>query len=445
MTDVPLIPRFAARHLAEALADSPAVLIHGPRQCGKTTLAQALCAPSHLPGARASNINDADELRYAYLTLDDRAALAAANADPVGFVADLPPRVVLDEVQRAPELMSALKVAIDRNRRPGRFVLTGSTNVLSLPRLADSLAGRMDVVRLHPLSQAELSAQTEAEYRDTTPSSWIAQRRGFLDKLFDDGFGTSAHQRLGHELAERICAGGFPAALARPQGRRRARWYGNYVETVTQRDVLELARIRQLDVMPRLLAAAAAQTAGLFNVSRLAAPFQLSTPAIRSYLALLERLFIIELLPPWHSNRAKRLVKMPKLHLGDSGIACALLGASPDALWADRGLLGTVLETFVFGELRRQASWHDADLQFFHFRDRDGTEVDIVIERGAEQLAGIEVKAAATVTESDFSGLRKLRRAAGDRFVCGAVLYDGEISASFGDRLHAIPIRRLWE
>ncbi len=445
MIDAPLIPRFAARRLAEALTDSPSVLIHGPRQCGKTTLAQALCAPSHLPGARSAGIADADGRRYAYLTLDDRAALAAASADPVGFVADLPPRVVLDEVQRAPELMSAIKVSIDRDRRPGRFVLTGSTNVLSLPRLADSLAGRMEIVRLHPLSQAEMSASRDAEHQALTTERWTAQRRGFLDELFGDRFSTAPHQRLGHELAERICAGGFPAALARPQGRRRSRWYGNYIDTVTQRDVLDLARIKQLDVMPRLLAAAAAQTSGLFNVSRLAAPFQLSTPAIRDYLALLERLFVIELLAPWHSNRTKRLVKMPKLRLGDTGVACALLGTSPDALRADRELLGMMLETFVFGELRRQASWHDADLRFFHFRDRDGVEVDIVIEQGAAQIAGVEVKAAATVTESDFRGLRKLRNAVGDRFVCGVVLYDGEISASFGDRLHAVPIRRLWD
>lgn len=445
MTDVQLIPRFAARRLAEALADSPAVLIHGPRQCGKTTLAQALCAPSHLPGASSADAADADGQRHAYLTLDDRATLAAANADPVGFVADLPPRVVLDEVQRVPDLMSAIKVAIDRDRRPGRFVLTGSTNVLSLPRLADSLAGRMEIVRLHPLSQAELSAGRDAERHTATPERWTAPRRGFLDELFGDRFGTSVHGRLGHELAERVCAGGFPAALARPEGRRRSQWYGNYVETVTQRDVLDLARIRQLDVVPRLLAAAAAQTAGLFNVSRLGAPFQLSTPTIGEYLTLLERLFVIERLPSWHSNRAKRLVKMPKLHLGDGGVACALLGVTPDALRADRQLLGSLLETFVFGELRRQASWHDADLQFFHFRDRDGIEVDVVIEHGAMQLAGVEVKAAATVTESDFRGLRKLREAAGDRFACGTVLYDGEISASFGDRLHAVPLRRLWE
>ena len=207
----------------------------------------------------------------------------------------------------------------------------------------------------------------------------------------------------------------------------------------------DLARISSLDALPRLLALAAAQTARLLNVADLAAPFQLSRPTIRDYVTLLERVFLLETLPPWHSNRVSRLVKTPKLHLGDTGLACALLGMDAAALSADRTLLGQLLETFVFQELRRQASWHDESLAFFHYRDRDGTEVDIVIERGARALAGIEVKAAATVTAADFRGLRKFRDATGKRFVGGVVLYDGETSASFGDGLFAVPLRALWE
>ena len=180
---------------------------------------------------------------------------------------------------------------------------------------------------------------------------------------------------------------------------------------LSQRDVRELARIASLDALPRLLALAAAQTARLLNVSDLAAPFQLSRPTIRDYVTLLERVFLLEALPPWHSNRLSRLVKTPKLHVGDTGLACALLGVDAAALLADRSLLGPLLETFVFQELRRQASWHEEPHAFFHYRDRDGTEVDIVIERGARQLAGVEVKAGATVTSADFRGLRKLRDA----------------------------------
>jgi hypothetical protein len=407
-----LYPRFAASTLAAALADAPVVLIHGPRQCGKTTLAQGLAASKG----------------YAYFSFDDAVALGAATADPVGFVADLPERCILDEVQRAPGLFTTIKAAVDRDRRPGRFLLTGSANVLFVPRLADSLAGRMEILRLHPLAQCELARRKPA----------------FLDALFAGLFKARNYGRLGRELAERIVAGGYPAALARATPQRRAAWYRDYLETLVQRDVRDLARISSLDALPRLLALAAGQTARLINVSELAAPFQLSRPTIKDYVTLLARVFLLEELPPWHSNRLSRLIKTSKLHLGDTGVACALLGLDAASLWQDRGTLGQLLETFVFQELRRQAGWRDDDVRFHHFRDKDGAEVDLVLERGGRELAGVEVKAAATVTESDFRGLRKLRDAAGKRFASGVVLYDGEASVSFGERLFAVPVRALW-
>jgi predicted AAA+ superfamily ATPase len=413
MPDRTLYPRFAEPRLREALADAPAVLIHGPRQCGKTTLAQTV-------GTRAG---------YAYMTFDDEVTCNAALADPVGFVADLPRRVVLDEVQHVPHLFATLKAAIDRERVPGRFLLTGSANVLLLPKLADSLAGRMAILRLHPLAQCELARRVP----------------DFLDSLFGQGFRVQRWARLGASLPERIAAGGYPAALSIPAGRRRAKWYQDYIETIVQRDVRELARIGSLDAVPRLLALAAAQTARLLNVADLAAPFQLSRPTIRDYLTLLTRVFLLEELPPWHSNRLSRLIKTPRLHLGDSGLACALLGTDEAALKADRTLLGQLVETFVFQELKRQASWHEEPLSFFYFRDRDGYEVDIVIEHGARTVAGVEVKASATVTAADFRGLRKLKEAVGKRFACGVVLYDGEMSAGFGDSMYAVPLRALWE
>jgi hypothetical protein len=408
-----LYPRFVDRRLAEALADSPVVLIHGPRQCGKTTQARRI-------GDRAG---------YAYFSFDDPVILAAATEDPVGFVAELPERSILDEVQRAPELFTSLKSAVDRCRTAGRFLLTGSANVLLVPRLSDSLAGRIEILRLYPLAQAELSGA----------------RPRFLDAVFRGAFKTRMRPRLGKELAARILAGGYPAALARPSARRRAAWYRDYLETLVQRDVRDLARIGALDALPRLLALAAGQTARLLNITDLASPFQLSRPTIRDYVTLLERVFLIETLPPWHSNRLSRLIKTPKLHLGDTGLACSLLGVDAAALGADRSLLGPLLETFVFQELRRQASWLDESVRFFHFRDKDGVEVDIVLERGARELAGVEVKAAATVTAADFRGLRKLREAGGARFAGGVVLYDGEAAVSFGDGLFAVPIRCLWE
>lgn len=212
-----------------------------------------------------------------------------------------------------------------------------------------------------------------------------------------------------------------------------------------QRDVRDLARIASLDTLPRLLALAAGQTARLLNVTDLAGPFQLSRPTIRDYVTLLEGVFLIEELPPWHSNRLSRLVKTPKLHIGDTGIASTLLGLDATGLYEDRETLGQLPETFVYQELRRQASGYRDDIRFHHFRDKDGYEVDVVLERDGRELTGVEVKAAATVVPRDFGGLRKLSAASGRRFRCGVVVYDGEASASFGDRLYAVPIRTLWE
>src|SRR5688572_5413479 len=386
MPDKALYPRFAEPRLTEALADSPIVLIHGPRQCGKTTLAQIV-------GERKG---------YAYVSFDDAVLCTAAQADPVGFAGDLPERVILDEVQRVPALFSALKVAVDRKRSAGRFILTGSANVLLVPKLADSLAGRMEIIRLHPLAQCELNRRTTS----------------FLDSLFAGNFKTRQTDRLASQLAEKIVAGGYPAALARPTERRRATWYRDYLDALVQRDVRDLARISSLDILPRLLTLAASQTARLLNVADLSSPFQVSRPTIRDYVTLLERVFLVDSLAPWHSNRLSRLIKTPKLHVGDTGLACALLGINAAALASDRPLLGQLLETFAFQELRRQASWYSESVAFFHYRDKDGAEVDIVIERGARALAGIEIKASATVTGADFRGLGKL-------FVAGIVLYDG--------------------
>ena len=413
MAELAIYPRFASALLEDALADTPVVLVHGPRQCGKTTLARMV--------GKAQG--------HGYITFDDDTALAGATSDPAGFVASLPTKVVLDEIQRVPELFLALKSAVDRDRRPGRFILTGSSNVLLLPSLADSLAGRMEILRLHPLSQCELERN----------------RSLFVVSLFSRDLPSRHYARLGTDLAGRIAGGGFPAALARTTPRRRSAWYRDYVETLVQRDVRDLARISSLHALPRLLQLAAGQTARLLNVAELAGPFELSRPTIRDYTTLLERLFLLEHLPPWHSNRLKRLVKTPKLHLVDTGLAASLLDLDATSLWEDRAALGQLLETFVLQELRRQASWQEVPVGFFHFRDKDGAEVDIVLEWGAKALAGIEVKASSTVTSSDFRGLRKLKAAAGARFTAGLVMYDGENVVGFGDDLFAVPIRALWE
>jgi len=412
MTSDRLLPRLAAGPLEEAMQDSPVVLIHGPRQSGKSTLATA-------HGSRRG---------YRSLTFDDTAVLNLAQSDPAGFVADLPDRVILDEVQRVPGLFLALKMAIDRDRTPGRFLLTGSSNVLLLPTLADSLAGRMAIVRLHPLAQCELEKT----------------RPVFLERLIAGRFPMVSATRQRAKLADRIVQGGFPALLPLPTARRRARWHRDYVEAIVQRDVRSMARIASLDALPRLLELVAGQTARTLNISDLSGPFGLSRPTIREYVTLLERLFLVEELPAWHTNRISRLVKGPKVHIADTGLGCALLGLSAEALWADRDAFGQMLETFVYLELRRQTSGHDEPIGFSHFRHRDGAEVDIVVEHGAGRISGVEVKASSTVRASDFNGLKALREACGKRFGCGVVAYDGELTVGFGDGMFAVPLSALW-
>ncbi|VGO23439.1 ATP-binding protein [Pontiella sulfatireligans] len=412
--DEVLYKRYSADALKDALQDTPAILIHGSRQCGKTTLAQLI----------------GKERNYHYISFDDDNQLQAAKTDPVGFVHSLPEHVILDEIQRVPELFTSIKASIDQNRAPGRFILTGSANVLLLPTLSDSLAGRMEIIHLRPLAQCEIAGQKPT----------------FIEQLFRADFRMNANlgplRRMGESLAELICRGGYPAAIARKTANRRAIWYRDYITTMIQRDVQDIARIQHLELLPKLLTLAAGQTAQLFVATDLASPFSISRPTIREYLTLLEQIFLIEQLQPWHTNRLSRLIKTPKMHLTDSGLACALLRMNSKTLWQDKALLGRLLETFIYQELRKQADWYDEELKFYHFRNKDKVEVDIIIEQGT-RLAGIEVKAAATVTKDDFKGLNKLKEACSETFAAGVVFYDGENILPFGDRLFAVPISLL--
>lgn len=411
--DTVLYNRYSGEVLKEALLDTPVVLIHGSRQCGKTTLSLII----------------GKQLGYHYISFDDDNQLQAAKADPVGFVQSLPGKTILDEIQRVPDLFTSIKASVDQNRDPGRFILTGSANILLLPQLADSLAGRMEIIHLRPLAQCELAGQKPT----------------FIEQLFHTGFDLSNNNsflRLGETLADVICQGGYPAAIARKAGKRRTAWYRDYITTIIQRDIQEIARIHNLDILPKLLSLAANQTARLFIAADLAAPFAISRPTIREYLSLLEQLFLIEQLPPWHTNRLSRLIKTPKMHLADTGLACALLGMNSKTLWQDKTLLGRLLETFIYQELRKHADWHDEGLKFYHFRNKDKVEVDLVIEQG-QQLAGVEIKASATIKQNDFKGLNKLKNACGEQFVAGVVFYDGENILPFGERLFAVPISLL--
>ena len=404
-------PRLLQQRLEDALDDTPVVLIHGPRQCGKTTLAKMV----------------GDLRGYTYLSFDDVNLVAAAKADPVGFVDRLPEKVILDEIQHVPELFGSIKHAVDRQRSAGRFLLTGSANVLLLPRLSDSLAGRIEIIHLHALSRCEIEASG----------------RGLLEQLFRGEFEAGMFKKLGSKLAELVVEGGFPEPLQRASSRRKRQWYQNYINTLVQRDIRDLARISNLDSIPKILELASSQSAQLLNKQALAAPFQMSRQTVDSYFTLLQNIFLVDVLPPWHSNRSKRLIKTPKVHMSDTGLASALLGLSAEPLDRDRTMLGHLLESFVYNELRRQASWSDSDVKFYHFRDKDQFEVDIVMEQNGDMVA-VEVKAAATVMEKDFRGLKKLRSLAGSSWKMGVLFFDGDIPLSFGGDLYAIPISGLW-
>lgn len=399
--------------LLAALADTPVVFLGGARQTGKSTLARWVADGEH--PAR-------------YLTLDDVGVLAAARADASGFLAGLDGSVVLDEVQRAPGLFLAIKAEVDRDRRSGRFLLTGSSNVLLLPRLSESLAGRMEILTLWPLSQGELDGMEE----------------GFVDSAFSEGLLALVKDTGSSGLIDRVLGGGYPEVLERGAGDRRRAWFGSYVTTILQRDVRDIANIEGLTELPRLLALLASRAASLLNYSDLSRAAAMPRSTLKRYLALLETTFLVETLPAWSANLGKRLVKSPKIMLTDTGLLAYLLGLDAERLASERVLLGPLLENFVMMELRKQSAWSRTQPRMFHFRTQTGQEVDIVLEDAAGRVVGIEVKASATVGAGDFKGLRTLAESLGDRFRRGVVLYTGTASIPFGERLHALPISALW-
>ena len=409
-----MLPRHSYRQLLDSLSDTPVVYLQGPRQSGKSTLAQSLQEP----------LSDAP-----YLTLDTTAVLAAATEDPEGFVAGLPQAAIIDEVQRAPALALAIKAAVDADRRPGRFLLTGSAGVLSLPRLADSLAGRMELHTLWPFSQGEL-----AEVRET-----------FIDRMFTKGpkVGDSA-AATSSDLADRICLGGFPEIHARGSWPRRRAWFDGYIDTVIQRDLRDIAHVERLSELPRLLGLLASRACQLLNFADLSRTLAVPQTTLKRYVALLETTFLVRLLPAWFTNVGKRLTKAPKLLLTDTGLLMHVLGADGDRLRRDRLLFGHALENFVAMELTKQLGWCERRCELFHFRTPAGAEVDLVLEDRAGNLVGIEVKSAASLRRRDFRGLEALAALAGPRFVRGVVLYTGAQTLPFGEALHAVPVGEVF-
>lgn len=406
----PIYPRGIKPRIAEALRDTPVVLLVGPRQAGKTTLVRQMAE---------------EGLRY--LTLDDELTLLSAREDPVGMVRSLD-RAVIDEIQRAPQLLLAIKKSVDEDRRPGRFLLTGSANLMALPTVADSLAGRMEALTLLPLSQSEIEG---------CASNWI-------DGVFSGRLLKARMPAVGDDLVDRVLRGGYPEAVARPVARRRVAWARQYIDALIQRDVRDVASIEKLDQLPRFLRALA-QTAGqMCNYTQLGGQVGLDGKTAARYVGVFEQMYLLRRIDVWARNRLNRVVKTPKLQFVDAGLLAALLELGNEEAQRDRRRFGNVLETFVFGELLKHTTTADNDYRLMYYRDADKVEVDMVIENAAGQLVGVEVKASATVRESDLRGLKKLTGIAGDQFRMGVLLYDGTETLPLGGNLWAAPLSSLW-
>ncbi|MBK1684084.1 ATP-binding protein [Rhodoferax fermentans] len=411
-TSAPAIARYVQGKIAIALQDTRVVLLAGPRQAGKTTLARLYASPDR-----------------PYLTLDDPATLAAARSDPTGFVRGLK-QAVIDEVQRAPDLLLAIKESVDNDQAPGRFLLTGSTNLMAMPRVADSLAGRLEVITLLPFAQAELAG---------TPGN-------LLDRLFDGaGLPGVVNPMVGDDLMACVLQGGYPEALRRTSASRRQAWLQDYVALILDRDVRDIANIDQLDRMPRLLDVLAAHAGQLVNHSSYGAALGLTTPTAQKYVGILERLFLLRQVPPWSSNAVSRLTKTPKLHFLDTGLLAALRDTTASQLQKDRTGYGPLLENFVVSEVLKLITWSDKRVRISHFRTKEQDEVDLVLEDRRGRVIGIEVKASATVRPQDLRGLRQLQAAVGNKFVHGLVLHDHDRITPFDEKLHAAPVSMLWQ
>ncbi|MFC8527140.1 ATP-binding protein [Nocardia sp. NPDC057227] len=409
----PALPRRAEAAVRAALDDTRVVLVNGARQCGKSTLLRLLVKD------RTAEWRD----------LDTALTRQAALADPDGFV-DFPELMVIDEIQRNPELLLSIKARVDADPRPGQYLLTGSARVLGLRSLPDTLVGRMETVELWPFSQGEI---------DGTPD-------GFIDTVFADG------ERVRHrssvtraDYAERLVRGGFPEAVARTSDRRRRAFFDSYLGDLIARDIQQLSEIERVTEMRTLVRLLVARSGGLLSTATLSNDLGLSTATVKRYLALLEEVFVVKRIPAWSRNISSRATTTPKLAFVDSGIAAHQIGADARSLLRPTGQFGPLLEGFVLAELARQLTWAEEDVELFHYRTRDQVEVDAVLENRRGEVVGIEVKAASTVGSDDFRGLRHLAERLGADFRTGIVLHTGQQTLPFGPKMLAMPISALWE
>ena len=407
------LPRHAEARVRVALADTRIVAIVGPRQSGKTTLARRIAHDHGRP----------------FITLDDDQHRRFAEDDPIGFTQGNP-TAVIDEIQRVPGLILAIKQRVDEDPRPGRYLITGSVDLFRGSISPDSLAGRIETVELLPFSQSEIAG---------------AGLPGFLDRAFAGDFPKFVETGPTSDLAERILAGGFPEALSRAVPARRRNWLLSYARSLAQRDVSDIAAIGKLDEMARLIDHAAASAGQLLNLSGLGSRLGVDSKTVDRWLNLFEHMFLVRRVRAWHRNDLKRLVRRPKLHFLDSGLLAALRRVDAATIDRDWQQVGALLECFVHSELVKAAALCEEPTALSHYRDKDRVEVDWVLERSPGKVVGVEVKAGATVRPGDFKGLARLKEAAGRRFSCGIVLHDGERVQQTYPKLFAMPISALWE
>ncbi|MEU0316446.1 ATP-binding protein [Nocardioides sp. NPDC006273] len=411
------IDRHVRPRVIEALQDTRVVVVQGARQVGKTTLIRDVV----------------DELGGRLVTFDDEPTRASAQADPVGFLMQNPDGLLaVDEVQRVPELVLALKLVVDRDPRPGRFLVTGSADLLRLPAAQDSLAGRAESIELHGFSQGEI----------------VGRREAFIDRLFSGEVFTNHDSELvRHDYLERALAGGYPEALARTPGRRRNEWLDNYLQRIIERDAPDISSMQRIADLPLVLRILATRNSDEFNATDVSSETGIPVSTLQRLVGLLETLYLVQRIPAWSTNLTKRAVSRPKASLLDTGLAARLLnisavGAGPNAYGETAGHL---LEGFVASELRRQLAWADESVQISHFRDRTGSEVDLILETPDGRVAGLEVKATSRVGRSDNKWLSQLRDKLGSRFVGGLILNTALTATPFGDRIAAVPLDILWE
>lgn len=420
MTEV--LSTFVERRLravvSQRLTTEPVVILNGPRAVGKSTLLAALAGPY------GREIVD----------LDDLATRDAVRADPNLFIRSAGP-VLIDEFQHVPEVLDAIKAELNRDTRPGRFVITGSTRYSTLPTAGQALTGRAHRVEVRPLSQGE-AGEVREDFAETLlrePGALVGSRSATTPRA---------------DYVGRVVGGGFPMALRRAKPADRARWFDDYVELVIERDVLELARVRQRQQLPRLLRQLAGQTGQVLNIATAAAAIGMDKSTAENYTKLLEAVFLVHQLPAWGTTLGSRVGAAPKIHAVDSGLAARLLRLTEAKLAAASAPalteFGHLLETFVVGEVCKQLDWLEEPVARGHWRTHDGDEVDLVIERDDGRVSAIEVKAGSRVPSSELGGLLKLRGRLGGRFLGGVVLYTGARSYSHESGIHVVPIERLW-